>query len=165
MSFALGLDNQLTQCRAGDRAEIDDRDRQHSEKPDRTAFDQRFSSPGERFRRENTQQRVERRIPGDRISAALPIPASVDWTVRRVRVGPNEFQERAGRGRVRFDDFTYRSIVRLGSRVQFKDQLPGKEEAWYEIVAVEPRQPVLAGVPGTIGFELAEVLVKYKKDA
>lgn len=170
MSFSLGFENAITNCRSALASYADDVDRTHNPATDFVddaletggapmldkTFEDRFRNTPEQVKREQVQQVIERRIPGDRISAALPIPCEIDWTSRQVRVGPNKYQERVGKGRAAYDAFVLKWILAQGSRVQFRDQLPGKADRWYEVVSLAPRKPVLGGVPGIIEFEITE---------
>lgn len=170
MSFALGFDNAIVDCRSALASYADDVARTHAPATDFVSqelergdppmldksFADRFSGTPEQVKRAAVQQAIERRIPGDRVSAGLPIACEVDWTSRQVRVGPNKYQERAGKGRAAYSQFVLKWILAQGSRVQFRDQLPGKEDRWYEVVALMPKKTVLGGVPGIIEFELRE---------
>lgn len=173
MTFGLGFDNAIVACQSALAAYADDVERQHTAPgatdnvPDAIessvpmldkSFADRFAGTPEQVKRQQVQQVIERRIPGDRVSAAMPIPCEVDWTTRQVRTGPNKYQERTGKGKARYEEFVLKWILAQGSRVQFRRQLPGKETTWYEVVALMPRPSVLGGVPGIIEFELREAV-------
>lgn len=113
----------------------------------------RFNLGGS-FGKSEDVQHIESLIRINPVQKWLPIPCNVDWSSTQISVGPNKTYQRVGILQTMYSRDLLGHIFKEGAFVQFKTQLPGQEDWWFEIVSIKTDSPLLAMQQGTITCNL-----------